>query len=199
MATDGDDTSSSIFIDDLIATNPSGTQYKYEGDDHLRFIKKVLKNTFPNITGAVTPTQAELNYVDGVTSQLAGNSDTATLTNKTLSGCSYTNGISKTNVTAVSPTSATIAPTTSTSDIFTTTIVNTAITSLTFTGVAGQYRDITWVVISTGTGGMANSVWPSTVKFSGTKPAIAAGSTNIFKFAQQGATFYCYAYATSMA
>jgi hypothetical protein len=84
MALDGDDTSSTVYLDDLNPVNPAGDTAKSQGDDHLRFIKRAIKNTFPNITGIVTPTHTELNYVDGVLSQLAGITDTATLTNKTL-------------------------------------------------------------------------------------------------------------------
>jgi hypothetical protein len=41
---------SGTFINDLVATNPPGTDLKSQGDDHLQLIKKVLKNTFPNAT-----------------------------------------------------------------------------------------------------------------------------------------------------
>ena len=59
-------TGSGKFISDLIATNPVGsTDPKSEGDDHLRGIKNVLKNSLPNITGAITATQAELNSLAG--------------------------------------------------------------------------------------------------------------------------------------
>src|SRR5687768_6280149 len=58
------------YIDDLVATNPLSTDPRSDGDDHIRLLKAVLKATFPNITGAVTPTQDELNYVDGVTSNI---------------------------------------------------------------------------------------------------------------------------------
>jgi len=92
MALDGDDTSSTVYLDDLVATNPDGADSKAEGDNHIRFVKKVLKNTFPNITGIVLPTQTELNYVDGVGSQLAGITDTATLTNKTLTSPAINGG-----------------------------------------------------------------------------------------------------------
>ena len=52
------------YISDLVPTNPVGaTDPKSQGDDHLRLIKSVLKNTFPSITGAVTKTQTELNDV----------------------------------------------------------------------------------------------------------------------------------------
>lgn len=59
------------YISGLVATNPVGaTDPKSQGDDHLRLIKSTLLATFPNITGAVTPTHTELNYVDGVTSAI---------------------------------------------------------------------------------------------------------------------------------
>ena len=55
------------FIDDLVAANPTATDNVSEGDDHLRGLKTTLKNTFPNVDGAVNSTQAELNILDGVT------------------------------------------------------------------------------------------------------------------------------------
>jgi microcystin-dependent protein len=59
---------SGTYIDSLVATNPTGTDDRSQGDDHLRLIKSTVLNTFPNITGAVTATQAELNLLAGVTS-----------------------------------------------------------------------------------------------------------------------------------
>jgi hypothetical protein len=58
------------YISDLNATYPASGDARSEGDDHLRNIKAAVKATFPNITGAVTPTHTELNYVDGVTSAI---------------------------------------------------------------------------------------------------------------------------------
>jgi hypothetical protein len=58
------------YISDLVITNPTSTDPKSQGDDHIRLIKSSIKATFPNVTGAVTPTQTELNYVDGVTSSI---------------------------------------------------------------------------------------------------------------------------------
>lgn len=49
------------YIDQLVDTNPDGTDAKSQGDDHIRLVKKVLQNSFPNITGAVTATQDDLN------------------------------------------------------------------------------------------------------------------------------------------
>jgi hypothetical protein len=60
------------FISALVSTNPVGaTDPKSQGDDHLRFIKAKLLETFPNVTGAVTSTHLELNLVDGATQGLA--------------------------------------------------------------------------------------------------------------------------------
>ena len=52
---------SGTYIDDLVATNPTGTDTRRQGDDHIRLIKKTLLNSFPNIDGAVTATPAQLN------------------------------------------------------------------------------------------------------------------------------------------
>lgn len=82
------------FLDDLVRTNPLGTDDRSTADDHLRLIKDFILNTLPNLDAAcnMTPTElnrlvgllasaaelnildgatlstAELNFVDGVTS-----------------------------------------------------------------------------------------------------------------------------------
>lgn len=56
------------YINSLDADNPLGSDGKSAGDDHIRLLKSTIKATFPNVTGAITPTQTELNYVAGVTS-----------------------------------------------------------------------------------------------------------------------------------
>lgn len=51
------------YIDGLNASNPvNSVDYVSQGDDHIRGIKLVLQNTFPNITGEVSATQTELDY-----------------------------------------------------------------------------------------------------------------------------------------
>lgn len=42
------------FLNDLVATNPIAGDPVAEGDDHIRLMKTVLKNTFPGLTAAVT-------------------------------------------------------------------------------------------------------------------------------------------------
>lgn len=84
---------SATYINGLDAANPTASDGKNQGDDHLRLLKSTVKATFPNVAGAVTPTHTELNYVAGVTSaiqtQLNAKGDVTqtgaqTLTNKTL-------------------------------------------------------------------------------------------------------------------
>ncbi|MBX9654481.1 phage tail protein [bacterium] len=48
-------------INQLDVNLPSSTDPESEGDDHIRLIKRVFRNTFPNITAPVTATSAELN------------------------------------------------------------------------------------------------------------------------------------------
>ena len=52
---------SAAFISDLNSSNPPGSDPVGQSDDHIRLIKSVLKATFPNLTGAVSATQLQLN------------------------------------------------------------------------------------------------------------------------------------------
>tara|TARA_B110000285_G_C14986557_1_gene544136 strand:+ start:343 stop:927 length:585 start_codon:yes stop_codon:yes gene_type:complete len=62
---------SSNYIDGLIPSNPVSTDALAQADDHLRLIKTTVKATFPNITGAISPTHTELNTINGSTSATA--------------------------------------------------------------------------------------------------------------------------------
>lgn len=53
------------YVNSLVTSNPASTDGLAQADDHLRLIKSTIKNTLPNITGAVTSTQAELNALTG--------------------------------------------------------------------------------------------------------------------------------------
>ncbi len=59
----------------LVATNPVASDAVGQADDHLRLLKNVLKTIFPGAGGSgfstpLTVTEAELNYVHGVTSAI---------------------------------------------------------------------------------------------------------------------------------
>lgn len=55
------------YLDSLNAANPPVSDGLAQGDDHIRGIKLALKQTFPNVTGAVTGTQGALNVAAGWT------------------------------------------------------------------------------------------------------------------------------------
>jgi hypothetical protein len=52
---------SATYINGLNASNPSSSDLKSEGDDHIRLVKSTVKATFPNVVGAVTLTDTQLN------------------------------------------------------------------------------------------------------------------------------------------
>lgn len=53
---------SASYIAQLNAANPTSTDTVSQADDHLRLIKNVLKNTFPNLDQPVTATPNQINY-----------------------------------------------------------------------------------------------------------------------------------------
>lgn len=55
---------SATYISDLVATNPTASDGKSQGDDHLRLLKSTIKATFSAVTGEVTASHTELNYLD---------------------------------------------------------------------------------------------------------------------------------------
>ncbi len=59
------------YISDLVVTNPTGSDPLAFADDHLRLVKSTIKNTFPNITGPVTKTNAQINAMGTVAEVLA--------------------------------------------------------------------------------------------------------------------------------
>ena len=72
---------SASYISQLVATNPTATDPKSQGDNHLRLLKSVLQSQFPNLgTTAVTPTAAEINFTVQNAGKLAVGNTTTTLT-----------------------------------------------------------------------------------------------------------------------
>lgn len=64
------------YISDLDQANPTGGDIKGLGDNHLRMIKKALRQQFPNFTPiAILATCVELNYLVGLTSAVQGQLD----------------------------------------------------------------------------------------------------------------------------
>lgn len=52
---------SATYVNQLVDTNPATSDAVSQGDDHLRLIKLTLVNTLPNLGGAMTATQTQLN------------------------------------------------------------------------------------------------------------------------------------------
>lgn len=52
---------SAQFVHELNPQNPASTDLVDQGDDHLRVIKNALRNTLPNLSGAITLTQGQIN------------------------------------------------------------------------------------------------------------------------------------------
>jgi hypothetical protein len=51
------------YTSDLVSTNPTSSDAKSQGDDHIRLLKATIKATFPNVSGAMTATHTQLNTV----------------------------------------------------------------------------------------------------------------------------------------
>jgi hypothetical protein len=58
---------SATWVNQLDQTRPTATDVKSEGDDVMRLIKSTLKNSFPNVGGAMNASHTELNRLVGVT------------------------------------------------------------------------------------------------------------------------------------
>ncbi len=54
---------SAQFINTLTPEWPLGTDPESAGDDHIRMVKQVLQNTFPNFTSQLTPSADDINGV----------------------------------------------------------------------------------------------------------------------------------------
>lgn len=72
-----------VTISDLDETWPLGGDFTSRGDDHLRLIKSVLKTQFPGSLGdgfdiPITATEAELNSLTGVSSNIQDQIDSIT-------------------------------------------------------------------------------------------------------------------------
>lgn len=62
---------SATYISELNAANPTATDnFGGQSAQQMRLVKSVILNSFPGVSGAVTASHTELNYVDGATSAI---------------------------------------------------------------------------------------------------------------------------------
>ena len=94
------------YIDDLDVTLPAATDPLSQADDHIRMIKTVLKQTFPNINGAVTKTQAQLDSTHAATADSATTAGTCTGNAATATTAAACTGNAATATTATTATNA---------------------------------------------------------------------------------------------
>ena len=167
---------STTYIDGLVATNPTGTDPRSQGDDHIRLVKSTIKATLPNLSGAVTSTHTELNLLDGVTATTAelNYNDVPTLgtveASKTVTADAV--GTTKKLKTQEQTEIVNVIGTVSTATAIDFTAGNIATAVLTSGGSftlnnppsSGIYGKITLILTNAGT---ASSIFPATVKWAG--------------------------------
>lgn len=167
------------YISDLNASNPATTDPVEQGDDHLRLIKSTIKATFPNITGAVTATHTELNYVDALTSAAVGVSDTQTLTNKTLTSPAVTTP-TITGTKEVRVAMAANAVDVATGNYFTKTI--TGNTTFTVSNVPSSGTAASFILELTNAGAYTLTWWANVKWEGGVAPTLSTSGRDILGF-----------------
>lgn len=80
------------FPDTLQSDWPLGTDPESGGDDHIRMVKQVIKNTLPNINGAITGTPEQINNITLNTPWLDNSATAGALSNFNLTDPSKTDG-----------------------------------------------------------------------------------------------------------
>jgi len=156
------------YINALNENNPLNTDGKNAGDDHIRGIKFTLKTTFPNLTGTVNASQAELNqlYTKLFTSTMAFSSEIDNGNSGAADTIDWTLGNKQRS--------------TLTGDV-----------TFTFTPPPGPCN-LVLKLVQDATGNR-NPVWPATVKWAGgVEPSwsTAAGAIDIVSFYYDGTNYF---------
>ena len=193
---------STTYIDGLVATNPTGTDPRSQGDDHIRLVKSAVAATFPNIAGAMTATHTELNKIDGYTGTTAelNYNDVPTLgtveasRTVTADAVGTTKKLKTQEQTEIVNAIGTVS--TSTAINFTLGNVVTAvlaiggaftITNAPSSGIYGKFK----LILTNG--GTVADPWPASVKFAGgTTPTLTTSGIDILTFEtiDNGANWY---------
>lgn len=167
---------STTYIDGLVATNPTGTDPRSQGDDHIRLVKSTIKATLPNLSGAVTSTYTELNLLDGVTATTAelNYNDVPTLGTVEASKTVTADAVGTTKklktqeqteiVNAIGTVSTATAIDFTAGNIATAVLTSGGSFTLNNPPSSGIYGKITLILTNAGT---ASSIFPTTVKWAG--------------------------------
>lgn len=180
---------STTYIDGLVSTNPTGTDPRSQGDDHIRLVKSTVKATFPNLTGAVNTTQAELNILDGVTATTAelNYNDIPTLGTVESSKTVTADAVGTTKnlktqkqteiVNAIGTVSTSTAIDFSLGNVATAVVTSGGSFTLTNPPTSGVYGKIKLILTN---GGLGTSIFPATVKWAnGSAPTFTSSGIDI--------------------
>ena len=76
----------STYIDGLVTTNPTSSDNVGDGDNHIRLLKSVLKNTLPAVSGAITGTHTVINSAVALATAGTNANTASTLVKRDASG-----------------------------------------------------------------------------------------------------------------
>ena len=193
---------STTYIDGLVATNPTGTDPRSQGDDHIRLVKSAVAATFPNIAGAMTATHTELNKIDGYTGTTAelNYNDVPTLGTVEASRTVTADAVGTTKklktqeqteiVNAVGTVSTSTAINFTLGNVVTAVLAAGGAFTITNAPTSGIYGKFKLILTN---GGTVADPWPSSVKFaSGTTPTLTTSGIDILSFEtiDNGANWY---------
>lgn len=164
------------YISGLNASNPvHATDQVSQGDDHIRLVKSTLLATFPNITGAMTASHLELNYLDGLTG-VTGSGNLVASASPTLTGTLTAAAIEATTYDGIA--AANLVDKSASEVISGATWDFQAITAVSFGGIASaNLLDKSAAEVVTGVYDFANGI--TTPSIGDASGVIDFGSTNI--------------------
>lgn len=171
---------SASWITQLVATNPASTDKIGQGDDHLRMVKTVLKNSFPG-----TSTQPVIPDPSGNSNKLLTNDGTDNSWVSTVQDLQINTSSLKDyaeNVNAI----GSIGGGTQDIDLdlgnVVTATVDTSATTFTFSNPAGASKSSSFTLFLVN-GGSQTVTWPASVKWpSGVAPSLTESGTDIIGF-----------------
>ena len=193
---------STTYINGLVVTNPTGTDARSQGDDHIRLVKSAIKATFPSLTGAVSSTHTELNLLDGVTATTAelNYNDIPTLGTVESSKAVTADAVGTTKkiktqaqteiVNAIGAVSTATAIDFDEGNVVTAVIASGGSFTITNAPTSGVYGKFKLILTN---GGAASSIFPSSVKWAGgTEPTWTTSGIDIITFEtiDAGANWY---------
>jgi len=180
------------YINGLVTTNPTGTDARSQGDDHLRLLKSTIRSTFPNVSGAMTATHTELNLIDGYTGTTAelNYNDIPTLgtveASKTVTADAVGTTINlKTKkqteiVNAIGTVSSSTAIDFALGNVVTAVLASGGAFTISNAPTSGIYGKFKFILTN---GGTVTDPWHASVKFAGgTTPTLTSSGVDILTF-----------------